>query len=1105
MGNCCCVLKNGDKRKFKSSQSTKPGNLKRKQQYYKYGDDEYDNDDFDDDDLDYDRQTTKSDLSSSCNNNKSINQIKKPRQNRLIDKAILNQHLKQQQQLNQNNLESSSSSSTILLLKQSHLVQPSSSNLEKNFNSELKCKISEFDHNKQNNTILLLNHTESYNLALNKIKKSTSSSLGCNSGSSKTSKRWSIISSDLIDSLSNLNKNGNNNNNNLVNIEENLNNENSDENLKPLLSEFYNSDDVDDGVDVGDDDDNFDDSTSSKIIINNQHRDHLTDNNSSSDHLILNSISSTVITTSKSSYNNNNNNNETTPKLIQSCHSMKSTSIDDLTSNSQDDFECKTRRLVYQKKQNSNLNHSLNETDLVINCKSKINKKRKLKQRKIDLNNDVNQSYIQHGDDYDEEDEEFTSDLENKLRKNYVNYRSLQKSKRSIKSLEQTLKNSKSIEKWLNDFDKIKELDQPSIPESPQSTIQRSDLDPNHELYSLLDSKTQTIPKKILDSIPKNLLDLIQDLINLNSNLKTHELDMYSYFKKLCLPKSLANAEDINYLKQILNENNFNLFIEQPCMNKLNLNYILKCKNININLVDCDHHHDGVNESSMEDQCYVKYFSKNKTLLLDQEKIKYILKKEKELCQGTNLSNQGVLESFREKYIETNNFNSVQILWNICKKTNYLKKSNLSSNSSSSSSTTTTTTSTPILNTSTTTDCSNLPIQFSDLNDKLFLCLLSNFSCKLVDNFLHSTNNNLNLFNKTGFIRKHKMDKSFSYITQMENTEFKTINFKMCLKLSKWPGDYDFKERLNFIKSQSLVDYIENETCLITNLDQRDDFETSLEHDEFGYSNWSIDTRLAETVIFKSLDKLQTYGFFYLVNILNNLKLILDGSKSLIKLNELNNINYRILLHHYLRFIGSNRIDIEFDKLFIQFSLFLRSSIEQYNSLNVPNFFNFKLDIIQDLNDCRLDELVDLLKKTEVYFNKSSKHIDLSLQFRPLFSNDSNNNRLFNEYLNDFFQILFEQFKAKRDHFKMNEQVLIDIHEKVVQSNENLNMILMNDIDISAALLSKFEMYAECVHKYLPQIRQYNQYLLFHYIWTMQVQYLAPFFNYICDMYKSYN
>ena len=45
---------------------------------------------------------------------------------------------------------------------------------------------------------------------------------------------------------------------------------------------------------------------------------------------------------------------------------------------------------------------------------------------------------------------------------NWKNYRSLQKSKLSIKTIEETIKSSRSIEQWLNDFSKLKALNEVS-------------------------------------------------------------------------------------------------------------------------------------------------------------------------------------------------------------------------------------------------------------------------------------------------------------------------------------------------------------------------------------------------------------------------------------------------------------------------------------------------------------------------------------------------------------------------------------------------------------------------------------------------------------------
>ena len=115
------------------------------------------------------------------------------------------------------------------------------------------------------------------------------------------------------------------------------------------------------------------------------------------------------------------------------------------------------------------------------------------------------------------------------------------------------------------------------------------------------------------------------------------------------------------------------------------------------------------------------------------------------------------------------------------------------------------------------------------------------------------------------------------------------------------------------------------------------------------------------------------------------------------------------------------------------------------------------------------------------------------------------------EYVYEYAAKLFEQFKTKRDHFQISEQLLLQLHEDILAAKTSPYGLLSGQQSsrfIAAIqhvnpdrLFSKFEEYAECVHKYLPQIRHNNQYLLFHYIWTMQVQYMAPFFNYLCDFY----
>lgn len=169
---------------------------------------------------------------------------------------------------------------------------------------------------------------------------------------------------------------------------------------------------------------------------------------------------------------------------------------------------------------------------------------------------------------------------------NNSNYRSLQKSKRSIKTIEKTIKNSKSIEKWLNEFEKTKEANEqrqvePMITEETKlssdsvaaSSPDTSKICSNESLYESIGiSQTPETPKeikqfnKLYNEIGVQLSESVERVLKLNryENVRNLETDMYSFIKKLILPKSLANLDDISFLKWFFNQNNFDLFVQQP-------------------------------------------------------------------------------------------------------------------------------------------------------------------------------------------------------------------------------------------------------------------------------------------------------------------------------------------------------------------------------------------------------------------------------------------------------------------------------------------------------------------------------------------------------------
>ena len=113
---------------------------------------------------------------------------------------------------------------------------------------------------------------------------------------------------------------------------------------------------------------------------------------------------------------------------------------------------------------------------------------------------------------------------------------------------------------------------------------------------------------KLIDSIghlmKTNHLDRIQNL----------ERDMRQHISKFLLPRSLANSEDIDFLKWLLNEKNFHLTLCQPIVyatvftqdrltvcDQTDFTYLLNVTNLNVKLVEKSNSpedHDSLNADS---------------------------------------------------------------------------------------------------------------------------------------------------------------------------------------------------------------------------------------------------------------------------------------------------------------------------------------------------------------------------------------------------------------------------------------------------------------------------------------------------------------------------
>ena len=226
------------------------------------------------------------------------------------------------------------------------------------------------------------------------------------------------------------------------------------------------------------------------------------------------------------------------------------------------------------------------------------------------------------------------------------------------------------------------------------------------------------------------------------------------------------------------------------------------------------------------------------------------------------------------------------------------------------------------------------------------------------------------------------------------NLNIDTNTIKLCLKLNKWPQlykrEYFQRKRLNpKWPSKKLLNYIELNTCLITYSTPRASFTTefSLMEENMLASNelyvksiaWQLDTRLAEAVLFKSLNQLQSFVFYFFFLIFNNLaidpsnavhhlvhKFPSGDAKHLIhtlrttKIHLFNFVSRRMFVHHFFRFFELNKFnwDAASEKehaankslignltlhflldLTLKFSVYLRFVVEKYKTLNKPNYF----------------------------------------------------------------------------------------------------------------------------------------------------------------------
>jgi hypothetical protein len=172
---------------------------------------------------------------------------------------------------------------------------------------------------------------------------------------------------------------------------------------------------------------------------------------------------------------------------------------------------------------------------------------------------------------------------------------------------------------------------------------------------------------------------------------------------------------------------------------------------------------------------------------------------------------------------------------------------------------------------------------------------------------------------------------------------------------------------------------------------------------------------------------------------------------------------------------------------------FLKEIQCQINEKYIPNYFNHEINLYQTTEyHTQWFESIDRCLNDGIQIPSSS----IVISNRPIIV----------EFLFHFIDQLYQTFHIKRSQFHLNENVLIDLHKQLCEqlsndTNNNSTSLqqLINDPQIldhiQTNLTYDFESNAELVHTCLNQIRKADSSLIFHYTWTIYIQYLHTYYN----------
>ncbi|CAF0796477.1 unnamed protein product [Rotaria sp. Silwood1] len=193
----------------------------------------------------------------------------------------------------------------------------------------------------------------------------------------------------------------------------------------------------------------------------------------------------------------------------------------------------------------------------------------------------------------------------------------------------------------------------------------------------------------------------------------------------------------------------------------------------------------------------------------------------------------------------------------------------------------------------------------------------------------------------------------------------------------------------------------------------------------------------------------------------------------------------------------SNNHEHTTNNIFELMSHFLKEIHLQINEKFFPNYFNHEINLYE----------------TNETYNQWFDYINKCLNDRtyiPTSLLTISNRPIIVEFLFHFIDQLYQTFHIKRSQFHLNENVLIDLHKQLCEKLSNdtnnnstslqkfINHLLNNQQileHIQMNLTYDFETNAELVHTCLNQVRKADSSLIFHYTWTIYIQYLHTYYN----------